>query len=161
MATLLREQHGHVRVAIADHLKRLTGAAFQLTTEQLWGEGRNQLDPRWQRTPRELYQQLGDALLQMHPEALLRPLRSSLAEARAQGLAVVVTDVRTLPETLVIREFGGVLWRVHRREAQLAGQAALHSTELALDGFSPDRELPNHGTITDLQKHLEEALNEV
>jgi hypothetical protein len=62
LAERLVAHHGFHRVAIADPLKELTGRAFDLDREQLWGAQRNVVDARWELTPRQLYQKLGDAL---------------------------------------------------------------------------------------------------
>ena len=51
-AARIVDRGGYRRVAIADPLKDLCGVAFQLSRDQLWGDGRNTVDGRWGLTPR-------------------------------------------------------------------------------------------------------------
>ncbi len=132
LAERLVTRHQFVRVAIADPLKELTGRAFDLDREQLWGADRNVVDARWELTPRQLYQKLGDALRGCHPEALTRLWLRAVESHRFLGHHVVTPDIRLPAELDAVRAVGGILWRVER-PAQPLPPGGLHWTETALD----------------------------
>lgn len=154
LAERMVAQFGFRRIAIADPLKELTGRAFELSREQLWGDGRDLVDPRWNRTPRQLYQQLGDALRGCHPETLIRMWLRKVHAARAGGSAVVTPDVRTTAEFDAVRAAGGALWRIERRDHP-PPPGGLHQTETALDGREDwDALIANDGSVVALRAQL-------
>lgn len=157
-AAFLVQRHGFRRIAVADHLKRVAALAFSLTDEQLWGDGRNVPDPTWGRTPRELYQQLGDALRAIAPDALTRGWIAEIRAGLEAGARVVVPDLRMPDEHAAVRRLGGLVIRLLRADAQLRGDAAAHSTELASDAFDVDREIRNDGTLADLHARVRRAI---
>ncbi len=158
LAERLVTHHRFVRVAIADPLKELTGRAFDLDREQLWGAGRNVVDARWELTPRQLYQKLGDALRSCHPEALTRLWLRAVEEQRALGRHVVTPDIRLPVELDAVRADCGILWRVER-PAQPLPPGGLHWTETALDARTDwDACLRNNGDINALWHNADRLL---
>lgn len=155
LAERLVARHEFHRVAIADPLKELTGRAFDLDREQLWGARRNVVDARWGLTPRQLYQKLGDALRGCHPEALTRLWLRAVEAHRALGHHVVTPDIRLPAELNAVRAAGGVLWRVERADhPQPPG--GLHWTETALDTRDDwDGRLRNDGDIDALWREAD------
>lgn len=163
LAERLVTRHGFVRLAIADPLKELTGRAFDLEREQLWGAGRNVVDTRWALTPRQLYQKVGDALRGCHPEALTRLWLRAVEAHRAVGRHVVTPDIRLPAELDAVRAANGILWRVER-PAQPLPPGGLHWTETALDARADwDARLLNDGDINALWReadcHIERRAN--
>lgn len=158
VARHLVEQFGYRRIALADHLKRVTALSFAMTDEQLWGDGRNRVDARWNRTPREVYQLLGDALRAIHPEAMTVPWRSQVDDALSHGERVVVPDIRTATERKVLKSLGGVLWRIERPAPGLTGATARHSTETSCEHMLTDGDIRNDGTIDLLMERVHRLL---
>lgn len=154
----LVSKFGYRRIAVADHLKRVTLLAFGMTDEQLWGANRNTIDPRWGSTPREIYQRLGDALRTIHPEALIMPWRDCLSSAASRDERIVVPDVRMPAEADVLKSFGGVVWRIVRPVAILRGAAGEHLTETSCDKVVTDADMPNSGTIGMLLGRVDQML---
>lgn len=159
IAAHLGERYAFRRVAIADRLKRMTLETFALAPDQLWGAGRDTLDPRWDLTPREIYQRLGDALRNIHPETLVRGWIADTRSMLEEGVSVVTPDIRTPLEVVALRGAGGELWRVRRGEPLLRGAAAEHLTETALDDLRDvDVDLVNDGSIADLIARVDAAI---
>lgn len=158
VATHLVERHGYRRLAVADHLKHVMALAFNMTDEQLWGAGRNEIDPRWGRTPREMYQQLGDALRAIHPDAVLNGWRNALTEAIGNGELIVVPDIRMPVELDVLHRLGGVVWRIVRPVPSLGGATAAHATETACDEMVVEAVIENSADIDSLFLHIDERL---
>lgn len=151
VASHLAERHGFRRAAVADHLKDIAGLAFDLSRKQLWGDQRNVVDDRWGKTPRAIYQELGDSLRAIHPDALLHSWRGTIASVLEDGHLVIVPDVRMPAEVAALRELGGQLWRVVRPARQLAGALTQHETETTSDSFTVDLVLRNETSVEDLR----------
>jgi predicted kinase len=156
VASRLVEVHGFRRIAVADHLKEVMKVAFNVSNDQLWGEGRNVVDDRWGLTPRAMYQQLGDALRNIHPESLLQGWTRQVREALATGAGVVVPDVRMPAEAEVVRGLRGSMWRVLRKGTRLEGAASGHITETASEGFVVDVQIDNDASIDALHAIVDE-----
>lgn len=146
IAEFLVGQHGFVRIAVADPLKHVAALAFTLTHEQLWGAGRNVVDPHWAQTPRQIYQQLGDALRVIHPDALTRAWEAAVSDAVSSGHRVVVPDIRMPEEARWLHKAGGVLWRIERPGLQ-APPGGEHATETALDCWPVDWTVINDADV--------------
>lgn len=223
IADILVRNHGFVKVAFADPLKRVCRDIFDFSYEQLWGpsERRNEQDTRYLRkrgrifseavndfesfsprdeylTPRFALQQLGtewgrncysdiwveyalrvaDKLLKKdyvlgeavwHYDAergLYRgdPHFSYVDEPRTKVPGgVVISDVRFLNEVDALRKRPDVdLWKVHRSSAGLKGAAALHQSEVELEGIPAEKfthMIDNNGSLDDLIKSVEETLH--
>lgn len=68
---------------------------------------------------------------------------------------VVITDIRFNIEADIVREHGGIVWRVHRPGF---GPANNHRSELEVDEIVPDAVLNNDSTIEDLYKKIDDLL---
>jgi hypothetical protein len=71
---------------------------------------------------------------------------------------LVFTDVRYTNEALAIRDRGGQIWRVVNDDASPAGR---HRSEQPLDSTLIDREIPNNGSLKDLELAVASAHAEV
>ncbi|RKH71010.1 hypothetical protein D7X96_09500 [Corallococcus interemptor] len=149
LGAYLAKQHGFERVALADPIKAALMGLLQLDPAQLWGDRRNEVDPRFGRAPRELYQRFGQACLELDPEVWLRPFRMRFDAIRRAGGRVVCTDLRTQAEWRAAREMGATIWLIERPGAGAPGALSRHATEmelLGLDRSSFDAVLRNDGT---------------
>jgi len=158
---LLIRHHGFERVAIADPMKALLMTLFQLSPDQLWGEGRNSVDPRLGKTPRELYQRFGQTCVELDPEVWLRPFRLRVESLLEAGGTVVCTDLRTASEWKVARALGATLWLVDRPGAGAPGGMAAHATEREAAGADRSRfdaVILNDDTLEALHLRVEQAL---
>jgi predicted kinase len=154
----LARRHGFERVAIADPLKAVMMTLFQLGPEQLWGEGRNVVDARLGRAPRELYQRFGQVCVELDAEVWLRPFRMRVEALLRAGSRVVCTDLRTAAEWRAARELGASVWLVERPGAGAPGALASHATEREVAGAARsefDEVLHNGGTLEALHAEVE------
>jgi hypothetical protein len=157
----LARHHGFERVALADPMKATLMTLFQLSPGQLWGEGRNVVDPRLGRSPRELYQRFGQVCVELDPEVWLRPFRMRVETLLAARGRVVCTDLRTAAEWRAARALGATLWLVERPGAGAPGTLASHATEREVAGAARedfDAVLHNDGSLEQLAAKIEQAL---
>lgn len=71
---------------------------------------------------------------------------------------IVVTDVRFENEAKFIRDFGGQIWQVVKDGVRPVNE---HISETDLIGFDFDKIITNNGSKEDLEKQIEEILNEI
>lgn len=166
-----------VEVSLADPIKRIAGALFGFTDDQLYGpsSSRNGEDTRYPRPDAERYAwcredhthgpECGDPLY-LTPRHALQTLGSwgrdcyehvwvdaALRLAAAHELAVI-PDVRYRNELERIHRAGGKAIRIVRPGAGLSGAAASHPSETEQDSIPDsafDAVIANDGTLEDLE----------
>lgn len=150
-------------LAFAAPLKAFCADVFGFSYDQLYGDGRDDSDPRWTRpngdplTARFALQTLGtewgrqcDA--DVWVKSGLRRAAASLADV------CVFTDVRFINEASAVRKAGGEVWRVQRGE----GWHMPHESEVHI--FSPEMtrhvtlDLVNQSSLADLRSSVRTAL---
>lgn len=130
------------RIALADALKRAASDLLGLSYEQVYGtnEQKNEVDPRWGKSPRQILQALGTEVGRaVHSNVWINKMLEDMSlwercritynwsafnrrfERVYQGYTKtqahpiwVVPDVRFKNEAAAIREWGGVILRVRR-----------------------------------------------
>ena len=114
LADHLCHSHGFIKYALADPLKEVCKSLFGLRDEQLWGDLKEENDPRYDKTPRQLLQILGT-------DCIRQKVRDDFWVARWQAwldnaphTRVVVSDVRFQNEIRAIHDNGGVVLRIER-----------------------------------------------
>ena len=128
---ILCERHGFDQVAFADALKAEAIDAG-------WSGKKDHLG-------RSFLQKLGE---QRRKESPTYWIRKALDAIDKCGPRVVITDVRYRNELQMIRDRGGVLWRVVRDGV---GPANDHVSERDLDDVVPEAYLLNIGSLNNLR----------
>lgn len=155
----LVDRRGFVRRAFADPLKRTCQDLFDLSDDQVGGDAKDAVDPRYARSPRELMQFMGTEFVRNFAcETLwVDKFERWYAGARAAGGArrVVVADVRFQNEVDAIHRLGGKVYLVTRpgRTDSPDSHASEDVGALAVDG-----EIVNDGTIEDLRAAVYSAV---
>lgn len=147
-------------MGFADPLKQIARRLYDLSPEQTHGALKETVDPRWEKTPREIMQVLGTEVGRgIHAETWVRAARREWSVHLGLGNCVVVADVRYPNEVKTIREDGGVVWRI-RRPGLVPTVGATHTSEaLALGPAEAfDGDIDNDGTVEDLAAKLKPML---
>ena len=149
-ADYLTREHGYHQFAFAGALKDTVGTAFGFTHEQLHGNLKESIDPRYGVSPRWCLQWLGTEVLRARfPDIWIKNLRREILEFLSINgqRPLVVTDVRFRDEAEALRKMGAVLVRIERDEGlRTAGGDACptkacatgipnHVSEVALDDY--------------------------
>lgn len=136
-------------MAFAKPLKDGAKLLFDLTDEQLHGKLKEVPDRRWNKSPREIMQQLGDHCRADNPQFFITHMRSRIEKAREQGVKnIVITDVRYDNEASLIHELGGKVVKIERN-----GVTTKHSDHPSEHGILPtlvDFTVQNNGTVEQL-----------
>ena len=183
VADFLVQDHGFVRVALADPLKRFAADVWGFTGAQLWGPSERRGEPPpglAGPTAREALQTLGTEYgRRLDPDVwvryLLRVVRALQSPTRKvtyrcyKGLArhwrrmlavaVVAPDVRFVNEAYAIRAAGGRIWQVVRPACgDVVGGLPGHASEVGLPADLVDVVIENTGTLADLRERVREEL---
>lgn len=162
----IRDTYGFQTLSFAGPLKKGVSALFDIPMETLFSRTeKEQTDPRYNRSPRELLQWLGTDVLrdQVDKDFFVKHMGWRLDRILLEeGGQVVVTDVRFDNEAEVVRAYGGQVWRVDASlrlpQSCLIGQAQNHETEKGISSFYVDKVLDNNGDLTALKRNIDELV---
>jgi hypothetical protein len=155
-------QHNYTRLAFADPLKEMAisidpyipthyGVTVRLSAliaDVGWEYAKDKFPE-----VRRILQHTGQTVREYEDDFWVSAMDRKLSGAAAWNIPVVVTDVRYPNEAEALRARGFRLVRIVRPE-RLAGSAATHSSETALDAFKADHTVYNTATIGDLHRRL-------
>lgn len=154
----LTDTHGYEQYAFADAIKSAAKEIFLLSDEQLDGDKKEEVDPYWQKTPRQILQAFGtDAFRQEFGQDVW--VRNTLERMRLRlPQKAVITDVRFPNEVEAIQNVGGRVIRVDASER--LDQSDEHSSETALDDYEGfDVRIENNGTLAEYKRKIQSVCN--
>lgn len=146
-------EEGFERHAFAEPIKGAAKMIFNLTDDQVDGDRKEDRDPYWEQTPREIMQHFGtDAFRETYGkevwvDSLIQRLRLRLPPA------AVVKDVRFPNEVRGLQERAGAgVIRIDASER--LDQDDSHASETALDGYNGfDLTVTNNGSLAEFKHH--------
>jgi dephospho-CoA kinase len=155
-------------MALAAPLKEAVQSWFDFSADQVHGDSKDAIDPRYKLKPREVLQWIGtEGVRSLYPDVwadyLIRKANETLANSLVERITrgsyglritdyVVVTDVRFLNEARKIQEAGGQIWHVWRPGlAQMA-----HASERECDSIADiaDVLIDNSSTLDALREQV-------
>lgn len=158
----LIKNYGFVRYSFGDPVKEVARVMFCLTDEQLYGNLKEVVDPRWNLTPRDILQKIGTDLGQFGLHDLFPNINCvsrtfwlkhfQIWYEKNKHRNVVVTDVRFAHEKDMIESLGGIVIHVIRPELNSGDN---HISEVELDEHVFKHTITNDQTIEDLNKDVE------
>lgn len=153
------------RVAFADKLKQVCMLLFGLSYEQCYGskEIKETVDPRYNLTPREIMQGVGEKMREIFPDIWIDTLfYTTIPDQCKDGFdCFVISDVRYPNEGDKIHSEGGTLVKV-LREAGGVSVGAGHSSETAMRDYKDfDFILDNNGTFDEYYERLDNLVGEI
>lgn len=148
LADLLIERYPNkfLKVAFADKLKKIAVLSFGFTQEQIFGNLKEVVDPRWEKSPRECMQLLGTEMFRnvIDSNFWVKSLFLDL-QLIPKNKIVLITDTRFHNEANAIKETGGLVFRVHRPDMP-TNEFSNHISETALDNYPWDGNIINDST---------------
>jgi hypothetical protein len=158
----LHDRYDFYRTAIAAYPKRVLKNLYDLSYEQLWGDQKEVVDPRYGFSPRYIMQfWLNDCCKHIDPNIWIRICQQTVNAALATR-SVVVTDVRFQDEAQMIRNLNGYLIKIFRDGAQASQGIKNHISEHDLDNWADwDLVLNNNDTLDDLYIKVDNFIRSV
>lgn len=160
VANILSIKYNYTHIAFSDPLKQAAAALFQLTHEQL-NDKKEEIDPRWGVSPREIMQFLGTDLIRNQCNRLIKTeetvfvanMRIRIEELLKQNGRVVISDLRFPDELKMLIDLGACLIHVDRHLVQMDE----HPSEHALDDYEWEHRIINNGSLD----HLHDAVDKL
>jgi hypothetical protein len=152
---------GYKPMSFAEPIKDVAKLLFGFSENQVNGNQKEELDSRWNITPREVVQFIGTELFREQIQRLLPNIGDefwvkSLENRIPKDTNVVITDVRFPNEVEMIHRLGGKVIRVKRNAIENTGH---HISEMFIDSLDADYEIENKGTIEELRKNVKQIFH--
>lgn len=148
--------HPCMQFAFADELKRVARRWYALSHEQVYGDRKEVVDPRWGITPREIMQKLGAEVVRaIHPDTWVRYLLDESIPLRMDRGSpyAVITDVRFPNEVDGIHKAGGIVIRIDR-PGLADNEFSTHESERHIDTLAVDIVVVNDSTPESLGRDV-------
>lgn len=155
----LVDKYGFVKVSFAHPLKMMVKELFNFSEEQINGDLKEEIDPRWNASPRKLLQIIGTDLFRNRMGDYFPNLKDNFWLIKAKNtiddlrkinpdVNIVITDCRFPNEVEMIRSLGGKIIKVVRSSIKTTDT---HESELYIRNMNDhDKLIKNDSTIDDL-----------
>jgi hypothetical protein len=163
IAEYLVKYHGYTQMSYAEPIKHICKYLFDFNDEQCYGDKKETLDPRWNTTPRKLFQFIGTDLFRNQMNQVIPDIDDKFwalcCHKKIQKLLdsdknarVVISDVRFPNELSMLQELGynTMSIRVSRPSMNNTDNKDTHISELLIEKLQVDHELLNDTTKEDL-----------
>ena len=152
-AKRLVSKHRFKRLAYADQLKRIALTLMGVDYDEPCDK--NELIKRWGKTKRQIWQDLGVAIRNVHPDIWAEYVHHDLELYDN----VVITDLRFLNEARLAKRHGAKLVRINRPGLKSSSQ---HSSETDLDKYDKwDAIIVNDGCVSDLHDKVDRLIEDM
>lgn len=158
----LVKEHGFIRQAFADPLKRAAQQMFGLTDDQTWQDSlKEEVIPYWGISPREMFQKLGtEAGREVFGNDLWLKRWMKFYDEFGASAHIVVPDVRFDNEANLIRSLGGtILLLSSEREGGLEAKAKTHASEGGISRKPGDIPVVNNSTRQALYARIDQIID--
>lgn len=161
IANILCDKYGYKHIKIAQKLKDICKILFSFTDDQLETDIKEDIDRRWNISPRQAMQFIGTEVMQYQIQHLLPGvdrnfwMHSIIKEIDANPeLRYVISDLRFLHEAKMLREKDAVIIKVCRDRA---GDTHIdnHVSELEYIKINHDLLIKNNGTVDNVVSQIE------
>lgn len=139
--------------AFADPLKHACKILFNFTEEQLYDPYmKEQIDIRWNKSPREIFQWLGTDVIRKHikEDFFIINMKNKIENSDKN---IIITDVRFDNEAEFIKSIGGIIVKINRPNSKTTDHCD-HLTEKGINEKFIDYIIINDGNLEFLKKNI-------
>lgn len=140
--------------AFAGPLKEACKILFNFSNDQLHHPTiKEEIDERWERSPRQIFQWLGTDILRTHinQDFFVMNMKQRIDSSKADY--IIISDVRFDNEAELIRSLGGKIVKIERNN----GKTTKHSQHITEKGISPhliDSVIQNNASIKEFKTNV-------
>jgi len=168
LAEYLVEKYGYTQLSFAGPLKDICGILFGFDYEQLYGSEKETIDPRWNVTPRDMFQYVGTELFRNMMGKKIPDIDNNfwvkcLMERINRIMKInpdckiVISDVRFENELNAIKSLdNNITIRVTRPSMNKTTDT--HESELYIEKLNVDHDILNDGSLDDLYEKLNKLI---
>lgn len=167
-ADYLVKKYDFTKISFAQPLKDICKILFNFDDEQLYGNKKEVLDPRWGISPRTAFQYIGTDMFRNKIKEIMPNVENNfwvnLAIDNYKNIikncptnSVVIADVRFQNEIDAVKNNGGIIIKIVRPTLQNNDQ---HASENIGD-LEGDFEILNDGTLENLYSKIDGIFNSI
>lgn len=171
VADYLVSEYGFTKISLADPLKEVCKILFGFSIRQLYGDLKEEIDPRWGKSPRQILQFVGTELFRDHIDKLFPGIGENfwvhitiqkiekILEINPEA-KFVIPDIRFPNEIELLKKtfhreiFHISFWRIVRPSVETNSHSS-HASEALVDTLAVDREILNDSSLEDLYKKID------
>jgi hypothetical protein len=143
LATILANDLGYAIHRLSMPVKDACHKLFNIPRDDLESDAKEVVDPRYEKTPRDLLVWLTNAVQRDFPPEFF--VERMLSECSEKG--IIIPDVRFERDVNLLRKHGAVIIKVTRVDAPVC-----HEHESSIDALHGDFLLENNSTLYDFEK---------
>lgn len=154
----LKAKHKNIEILnFADELKEvICKQLLNLTDEQLYGSLKECIDTRYDMSPREIFQRVGDGMREIDPNIWVK--RTMLKVFRSRAKVVLIGDVRRPNEAEAIKNAGGYIWLIKRLDSGIKNELKEHTSETdVLKIRDIDEVIENNGSLASFLERIDDV----
>lgn len=165
MGDYLIKNYNFEKTHFADPLKEALRHIFDLTDEQLYGNKKEEFDPRWKKSPRQLFQIFGTDIMRnvMSPllglEDNIWVYRFQVWYEQNKHKNIVCCDGRFPNEANTIKNLGGILIRIDGND--MSKNNDYHVSERLIDDIPVDYVIENRGTKEEYYYQIKQLMEKL
>lgn len=140
--------------AFAEPIKAASKILFNFSDDQLHCPvKKEELDDRWNKTPRQIFQWLGTDVIRKHirDDFFLINMKNRITESKCN--VIIITDVRFTNESKFIKDLGGKIFKIVRPGGKTTKYND-HPTENGIPDEYIDDIITNDGTRENFKKSV-------
>jgi hypothetical protein len=169
LAEYLVKNHNFIQLSFAEPLKQICQTLFGFSNEQLYGNLKEVIDPRWGISPRTAFQYIGTELFRKQMKIIMPHIQDnfwieclsnkikSITQSNPEA-KIVISDVRFPNEVDVIRSFGGNVFRVTRPSENNVQDC--HESELLIESLNVDSDIMNDSDLKTLFNNFDKIITQ-
>ena len=160
------EQRGVVAIttAFADPVRGAAAPIYGYGTSTfhfIKPESKDEVNPRWGITPRQMMINVGEAMRAINPDHWVKLWREYIGDVK-ENVLVIVTDVRQRNEAHAVKALGGSLVLLQRSGIVWDGtQVELLAHDAAEQQGTFDYTVKNDGDVASLRRHADRIVRRV
>lgn len=157
-ANIIKDEYNVDIFALAEPLKTACKILFNFSNEQLYNtELKEEIDKRWNKTPRQILQWLGTDILrkEINEDFFLINIKNRIDSSTKDY--ILITDIRFDNEAEYIKSLGGKIIKINRDMNLNNGKTTTHSNHITEKGISLeliDIIINNNDTLEDYRKNV-------
>ncbi|MFW9873051.1 MAG: hypothetical protein ACFFG0_08130 [Candidatus Thorarchaeota archaeon] len=172
VADYLVRKYDFEKYAFADPMKKALKILFAFDDDQLWGDKKEDIDKRWNVSPREVMQKFATDFIQFDLYKYFPEIEKKVPKRKFWCILfetwyknkyhknlfnVVISDMRFIHEADTVRDCNGRIWLITRKK-EIIYNIDSHLSETELKQITPDIHIKNDGTIEELYKKIDNLM---
>lgn len=161
IAHYIHMKYGYKHVKVASTLKNAVKVLFSFQDEDLEGDAKDTIHPKWKVSPRKLMDFVGTRVFQHELQEIIPDVGRTfwiqdLLDTEKNN-DIVISDIRFLHEQALIRNQPCVLIRVTREDTSEDDLESEKESKL----LDVDYTIPNNGSIKELYSHCDTIMRSI